>query len=348
MPPAPIKILILTANPSNTDRLRLDQEVREIEAELLRAKSRDNFELISKWAVRIDDLARALLDHNPQIIHFSGHGGGEDGLALEDDTGKLQLVKTEALTRLFKLARNTVKCVLLNACYSQVQATSIHQHIDCVIGMNEAIGDKAAIQFTSKFYQALAAGRSFQYAYDFACTILDLSDSTESSTPQLLNRNEADNPFAIAPVNPSTPDPQPMTPEPAPKNAPKQSQSFGNISIGGGGTNFAVTQSGGDVKLNQSSSQTTGSNADRQAALDAIAQLKQLISTSSDLNPIEKATVEVPAKILEAELQKPQPDKSIVDQAIAALKKGLDGVITLAEPVAKVAALVAQAWVGLL
>lgn len=348
MPPAPIKILILTANPSNTDRLRLDQEVREIEAELLRAKSRDAFELISKWAVRVDDLARALLDHNPQIIHFSGHGGGEDGLALEDDTGKLQLVKTEALTRLFKLARNTVKCVLLNACYSQVQATSIHQHIDCVIGMNTAIGDKAAIQFASKFYQALAAGRSFQYAYDFACTILDLSGSTESSTPQLLNRNEADNPLAIAPVVPVIPTPQPMPPEPTPKPAAAQFPSFGNISISGNGANFAVSQAGGDVSLNQASTQTTGGSADLQTALAAIAQLKQAISTSPDLNPIEKATVEVPIKMLEAELQKPQPDKSMVDQAIAAVKKGLDGVITLAEPVAKVAALVAKAWIGLL
>ncbi len=347
MPPAPIKILILTANPRDSDRLRLDQEVREIETELLRAKSRDSVELITKWAVRVDDLARALLDHNPQIIHFSGHGTGDDGLALEDDAGNVQLVKTEPLARLFKLARNSVQCVVLNACYSEVQAAAIHQHIDCVVGMNKAIGDKAAIQFATKFYQALATGRSFQYAYDFACTVLDLSGSTEAATPTLLNRNEADNPLAIAPTTPVIPSPpEPMTPEPSPK--PAQSQSFGNVTISGGGTNFAVTQAGGNVTLNQTSAQSSSGNADLQAALDAIAQLKQLISTSADLNPIERATVEVPAKMLEAELQKPQPDKSIVDQAIAALKKGLDGVVTLAEPVATVAALVAKAWVGLI
>ena len=194
----PIKILILTANPSGTTHLRLDQEVREIETELLMAKSRGSFELISKWAVRVDDLARALLDYNPQIIHFSGHGSGEEGLALEDENGKLQLVKTEPLARLFKLARNTVQCVILNACYSDVQAVAMHQHIDCVVGMDKAIGDKAAIQFSTKFYQALAAGRSFQYAYDFACTVLDLSGNPEFGTPTLLNRNEEANPFAIA------------------------------------------------------------------------------------------------------------------------------------------------------
>ena len=75
------KILILSANPINTGRLRLDQEVREIQNGLERAKSREKFEIITKWAVRPDDLRRALLDHEPEIVHFSGHGGGNQGLA---------------------------------------------------------------------------------------------------------------------------------------------------------------------------------------------------------------------------------------------------------------------------
>jgi hypothetical protein len=33
--------------------------------------------------------------------------------------------------------------------------------------------------------------------------------------------------------------------------------------------------------------------------------------------------VEVPIKIIEAELQKPQPNKTSIDQAVALLKKGL-------------------------
>ena len=70
------KILILTANPKNSDKLRLDEEVREIQEGLQRSRSRDQFEIISKWAVRPDDLRRALLDHEPQIVHFSGHGAG--------------------------------------------------------------------------------------------------------------------------------------------------------------------------------------------------------------------------------------------------------------------------------
>ncbi|MBD0263972.1 MAG: adenylate cyclase, partial [Tolypothrix sp. Co-bin9] len=70
------KILILSANPTNTDWLRLDEEIREIKTALKRSKYRDNFEVITEGAVRIDDLRRALLDSEPQIVHFSGHGTG--------------------------------------------------------------------------------------------------------------------------------------------------------------------------------------------------------------------------------------------------------------------------------
>lgn len=109
------KILILSANPINTAKLRLDEEVREIQAGLERAKSRDKFEIITRWAVRTEDFRRALLDHEPQIVHFSGHGEGAGGLALENNSGQMQLVSTESLTRLFKLFQGKIECVLLNA-----------------------------------------------------------------------------------------------------------------------------------------------------------------------------------------------------------------------------------------
>jgi len=131
-----MKILILAANPKNTEKLRLDEEMREIQAGLERSRKREQFDLIPRWAVRPQDLLRALLDYEPQIVHFSGHGGGEQGLALEDEAGQAQLVSADALARLFKLFEGKVECVLLNACYSEVQAEAICQHVNYVIGMN--------------------------------------------------------------------------------------------------------------------------------------------------------------------------------------------------------------------
>jgi hypothetical protein len=53
---APAKtILILAANPKNTARLRLDEEIREIEEALRRAKKPELYKLEQKWAVRRRD-----------------------------------------------------------------------------------------------------------------------------------------------------------------------------------------------------------------------------------------------------------------------------------------------------
>ncbi len=182
------KILILSANPTNTNKLRLDEEVREVEAGLERSKSRDQFQIISKWAVRPNDLRRALLDHKPEIVHFSGHGAGSQGLALENNSGQMQLVKTKTLAGLFELF-DSIECVLLNACYSEAQAEAIYQHVDYVIGMNRAIGDRAAIEFAVGFYDALGADRSYEDAYKFGCLTIDLEGIPESSTPVLKSRN---------------------------------------------------------------------------------------------------------------------------------------------------------------
>jgi hypothetical protein len=124
----PKKILILAANPLKTVHLRLDEEIREIDEGLRRSKWRDRFVLVKKTAVTARGLRQALLDEDPQIVHFSGHGAREDGLVLENLSGQPQLVETQALAKLFELFTDSVECILLNACYSQIQATAIAQH----------------------------------------------------------------------------------------------------------------------------------------------------------------------------------------------------------------------------
>ncbi len=160
-------ILILAANPKNTAPLRLDREIREIDEGLRRANKRELYKLEQKWAVRSRDFYRAILDYQPHIVHFCGHGAGEDGIVLEDDTGKMELVQTNALASMFKLfAQKGVECVILNACYSEVQAEAISQYVNYVVGMNRAVGDKAAVAFAVAFYDAIAAGYEVEEAYE--------------------------------------------------------------------------------------------------------------------------------------------------------------------------------------
>jgi CHAT domain len=184
----PVKtILILAANPKGTAALRLNEEMREIEAGLQRSQKRDQFVLKYKLAARLKDIEQALLDYKPQIIHFSGHGEGEEGLVLEDDLGQPHLLDANTLAA-FQIFAERVECVVLNACYSTVQAELIAQHVPYVVGMNKAIGDKAAIAFAVGFYDAIAAGESYEFAYKLGCSLVRMQGITEYLTPQLLKK----------------------------------------------------------------------------------------------------------------------------------------------------------------
>ena len=178
-----VKILLLAANPTDTSKLRLDEEVRDIYEALKRAKMQEQFEIIPQWAVRDSDLIHALVKHKPQIIHFCGHGVGDSGLALENDSGQTHIVSTEALTQLFKLFKDKINCILLNACYSEAQALAIHEHINYVIGMNQTIGDRAAIKFAGAFYQGLGNELSIEDAYELGRVAIQLAGIPESLTP---------------------------------------------------------------------------------------------------------------------------------------------------------------------
>ena len=184
----PQTILFLATNPKDTSRLRLDQELRDISEGLQRAQKRDQFNLEQRWAVRPRDIQRAMLDVKPQIIHFSGHGSGEEGLVFEDDTGNIKLVDSDALAGLFELFAGQIDCVLLNGCYSEVQAQAIVQHIPHVVAMNSSIGDDAAIAFAVGFYDALGAGRDVEFAYKLGCAAIRMEGIAEHLTPVLLTR----------------------------------------------------------------------------------------------------------------------------------------------------------------
>ena len=180
-----ITILFLSADPSDEARLPLGEEVREIEEKLRLSRHRDRFAFHQRHAVRPADLIQALLDHQPQIVHFSGHGAGITGLCLEGQDGRTHLVTASALSSLFREFAEAVQCVILNACYSEHQANAIAVHIKYVIGMTGAIGDVAAIAFTNGFYQALGAGKVFEDAYRLGRVQVELVVPTEELIPVL-------------------------------------------------------------------------------------------------------------------------------------------------------------------
>lgn len=189
--PEKVGILFLAADPTDASRLRLGEEFREIQEKLKLAKLRDRFQLeLPQLSVRPADISQALLDVQPEIVHFSGHGASTGALCFENELGQTHLVQPEALAALFEQFANHVNCVLLNACYSETQAKAIAEHVEYVIGMGQAISDKAAIAFAIGFYQALGAGRTIEEAHRLGCVQIRLQGVPEHLTPVLVKKGQ--------------------------------------------------------------------------------------------------------------------------------------------------------------
>lgn len=170
----PMKVLFLAANPLDEGRLKIDKEASDLKEQL--ALVRDTkvaVDVEHAWAIRTDQLQREVLNAKPAVLHFSGHG--DTGMLIfEDAAGKAVEVSGEALAGLVELTP-TIKCVVLNACFSASVSKLVAPHVEAVIGCDVSIGDTAAILFTRAFYRALAHGESFQRSFELAKNDLNLN-----------------------------------------------------------------------------------------------------------------------------------------------------------------------------
>jgi hypothetical protein len=179
-------VLFLASDPTDAARLRLGEEFRKINEKIRLSNYRENFKLeLPQFSARPEDITQALLDSRPKIVHFSGHGTKEGELCFETQIGTSLPVGSDALSALFKQFSNIVNCVILNACYSEIQAEAIIKHINYVIGMSDTISDEAAIAFATGFYQALGAGESIEKSYQLGCTQIQLQGISDSLEPVL-------------------------------------------------------------------------------------------------------------------------------------------------------------------
>lgn len=207
-------ILFLAANPIDADRLPLDEELGSIRRELARSCHRDQFDLVTRWPVWPSDLVRELRELQPAVVHVAGHGGprrirrdgppcrdttehllppGREawhGLWLEDPDGHPHRVSAAALAAMLEATPSSVKLVVLNACDSAAQAQALAAHVDCVIGMEGAIADAAALAFAAALYGGLGEGASVAKAFKRGLAVLERGG--DSAGPRLEVRDGVD------------------------------------------------------------------------------------------------------------------------------------------------------------
>ncbi len=232
----PTTILFLTANPSDTAALHLDEELRLISARIRRGEYRKLFDIRSAPAIRATDLPFEMMDQAPDIVHFSGHGTDKGELCFVHD-GDLRTVAIPATTlaRVFRQFRDRVKCVVLNACFSAIQANAIAESIPCVVGMTRAVPDSTAIAFSAGFYEALAFGKSVADAFELGLIQVELTDPRLIGTadiPKLVVRTGEDaKQIRFAAATPAAA--KDADKEHSSQPAGTQTQRIGKIQIGG-------------------------------------------------------------------------------------------------------------------
>jgi uncharacterized repeat protein (TIGR01451 family) len=186
-----VKVLILGANPVDTESLGIGREIREIHDVIQAGRERDNFEVcFPRLAARPDDIIQALLDEEPWLVHFAGHGGGQhQSFAAESEYGLAHVIPVDGLVGLFDEFGRNVECVLVNCCDTELLARELSAVIPYAIGMRQPVHDKSAIRFSRGFYQALAAGNSIVDAFRLGVTQLTVAPiGFDASAPVLFRR----------------------------------------------------------------------------------------------------------------------------------------------------------------
>lgn len=247
--PMPVKVLFISSNPRGAPHLDLDEEHRAIEE--ANARNGQPFDHRPLLAARIGDLPAMLREHPPEIVHIAGHGqrgdgggaareaqpatptctqrdvgvpapGGADGsagLVLRAADGSPELLPVHALTALFALLRDTVRLVVLNACYSDAIAEAILPHAGCVIGSRFAISDAAAIAFARGFYSALGGGDSVRRAFEWGRWESGLRGLGGADTLVLRHRGDVDPDRSVLVRRGGMPGPEPRERAPEPTRA---------------------------------------------------------------------------------------------------------------------------------
>ena len=191
-PKPPIKkcdVLVLAANPTSTQPLQLKKETELIREKLQDTEFGKNYIVYAEENALIEDLSKYLLQYQPIILHFSGHGNSQGEIILNNRQGEPKVLSLETLSELLSIVRKDgkpIECVVFNACFSLKKADAVAHQVGCVIGMKKEIGDDSALIFAEEFYQGLAYQRSYYQAFQLGINGIERLRLPDSPIPHFI------------------------------------------------------------------------------------------------------------------------------------------------------------------
>jgi len=215
----------MIASPVDLPPLNVMREKQRINEAVRDLLEKGLIELVWMEGQTWRDLQKAMRQGPWHVFHFIGHGGfnriTDEGLiALAEENGKSNFMSATKLGRLLA-DEYPLRLVILNSCegakcsqndtLSSTAATLVRRGISCVLAMQYAISDKAAIEFARTFYEALTDLLPIDAAVAEARKAIDQSASftMEWGIPVLYMRSTDGILFEIAktqkPVHARTP-----------------------------------------------------------------------------------------------------------------------------------------------
>lgn len=201
----PLRILGMMPHPKELADLDVDRERQRVETAIAPLEAQGLVDLIWLEGHSWYDLQKAMRGGPWHILHFIGHGDfdpntDEGRIALEDEDGCARYMSATQLGRLLSDHR-PLRLVVLNACegargserdlFSSSAGALVRQGIPAVLAMQYEITDRAAIELSRVFYDALAEGLPVDAAVSEARKAISLAitNTVEWGTPVLYMRS---------------------------------------------------------------------------------------------------------------------------------------------------------------
>jgi hypothetical protein len=192
----PVRVLVVTASPDGYPRLDVRKELATLSASFSNRREKLQVELDVLEGATEQSLRDRLQAKKYNVVHFICHGdydvNGKDGyVVLEDEKKKGTRLYDRELAEALSGSGGELRLVVLNSCKGArlgATAQSLAQAgIQAVIAMQFDITDRAAIEFSRAFYEALTRDCPVEAAVTEARVAMK---GTEWGTPALFMRSQ--------------------------------------------------------------------------------------------------------------------------------------------------------------
>jgi hypothetical protein len=212
----PLRVLGMVTSPLGLNPLDVEHEKRLVEEATRGLRERGLLELTWLEGQTWRHLQRAMRRGPWHIFHFVGHGGfdaatEEGALALSNDVGHMHLLRARSLSELLD-DHYPLRLVFLNSCegargsendaFSSTAATLVRRGVPAVVAMQYEITDRAAIEFSRDFYEALADNLPVDAAVSEARAAVSMDSLLEWGTPVLYMHSPDGRVFDILATSP--------------------------------------------------------------------------------------------------------------------------------------------------